>query len=437
MTGASRPPTVVAATKAIGLLPKGDAMFRTSNWLVPLFLVLGAARASAGAGNDDCASAQWIAPGSVSSSCYDWCDPPLGCTTDLDWYRITVPAGSELIAQLRDVTFAGTPGTPYLIARDGGGACPGALMTSNGFLLDGDSGFVWLNTTGAPRDVLLLVYVWTQSEWTSTTMSYRLATTVTATPCLVHADDALAPNHGPSDARATTDVVHQNLFVRYARPDAFRVLVPALGSFTATATFTSALGDVDLRTYDAPGGVVAAGTGDVETLTWTNPNDFARLVIFYAHVKLGDVGACNTYQLAVDVSSVHGTEYCPAAPNSRGIGANLTLNSPPSASAPSWTWWSYGTNPGSSILLFCGGMQAAVPFGDGVRCVGGTLHRLRTWAAGSAGHALMNLNAATLPPGVAFPSGSTWNFQTRYRDLNGPLGSGFNLSNGVSVTFTP
>jgi hypothetical protein len=57
-----------------------------------------------------------------------------------------------------------------------------------------------------------------------------------------------------------------------------------------------------------------------------------------------------------------------------------------------------------------------------------------------AGHALLG-------PGIAghaadhFPStgaidpGDTWRFQAWYRDPAGPCGTGFNLSNGLEVTF--
>ena len=34
-------------------------------------------------------------------------------------------------------------------------------------------------------------------------------------------------------------------------------------------------------------------------------------------------------------------------------------------------------------------------------------------------------------------AGETWNFQAWYRDPQGPCGGFFNLSNAVSVTFTP
>jgi hypothetical protein len=34
-------------------------------------------------------------------------------------------------------------------------------------------------------------------------------------------------------------------------------------------------------------------------------------------------------------------------------------------------------------------------------------------------------------------AGQTWNFQCLYRNVGGPCGSGFNLSNGLSVTFAP
>ena len=44
---------------------------------------------------------------------------------------------------------------------------------------------------------------------------------------------------------------------------------------------------------------------------------------------------------------------------------------------------------------------------------------------------------ANFPPAGQIGPGQTWYFQGWYRDPAGPCGSGFNLTNGIEVTFTP
>ena len=73
--------------------------------------------------------------------------------------------------------------------------------------------------------------------------------------------------------------------------------------------------------------------------------------------------------------------------------------------------------PGQFALFFTGPEEIQVPFGDGFRCVG----------AGSVG--LFRLGPPQLP-------GERRSFQLWYRDPAAG-GSGFNLSNGVTVTFCP
>jgi hypothetical protein len=93
--------------------------------------------------------------------------------------------------------------------------------------------------------------------------------------------------------------------------------------------------------------------------------------------------------------------------------------------------------PGAPALLFVG--TAAVngglgaPFGDGLRCVGGAVVRLGVRFADPIGFAEWG-------PGYAaqqgWAIGDTRYFQVWYRNLAGPCGNGFNLSNGLQVTFT-
>lgn len=77
-------------------------------------------------------------------------------------------------------------------------------------------------------------------------------------------------------------------------------------------------------------------------------------------------------------------------------------------------------------------------FGEGLRCVKGGVIRInpaiQTDAAGAAALAL----DLTQPPTSSgeITAGSTWNFQFWYRDPSGGP-EGFNLSDGLMVTFCP
>lgn len=89
-------------------------------------------------------------------------------------------------------------------------------------------------------------------------------------------------------------------------------------------------------------------------------------------------------------------------------------------------------------IIYMGTLQVGpIPFGDGLRCVGGNICRFPIQSSGAAG-------VMTEGPGIVFDSiglgcpinaGDTWNFQCWYRDPGGPCGNGFNFSNAVSVDF--
>ena len=95
--------------------------------------------------------------------------------------------------------------------------------------------------------------------------------------------------------------------------------------------------------------------------------------------------------------------------------------------------------PGAPGLFFQGTNQLAgglgVPFGDGLRCAGGTARRLQIRAAGADGstETTVSLVAAGSPQ-----PGQQLAYQWWYRDPSGsPCGSAFNLSSGVQVTWQP
>ena len=72
-------------------------------------------------------------------------------------------------------------------------------------------------------------------------------------------------------------------------------------------------------------------------------------------------------------------------------------------------------------------------FGDGHRCVGGTI--IRFWpptSSGPLGISTLGAGISTLAPILP---GDTWLFQNWYRDSSGPCGSGFNFTNAFAITF--
>ena len=78
--------------------------------------------------------------------------------------------------------------------------------------------------------------------------------------------------------------------------------------------------------------------------------------------------------------------------------------------------------------------QPAAVFGDGLRCVGGGVLRLEVRCS-SAGHSQTTISIAD-KGGVS--AGDLRRYQYWYRDTDStPCGSGFNLTNGYELTWTP
>lgn len=113
------------------------------------------------------------------------------------------------------------------------------------------------------------------------------------------------------------------------------------------------------------------------------------------------------------------------------IGALLDGNGQASISNDSLILQVRSAAPSVSGLFFSGTQRTAqLTFGDGLRCVGGTLKRLEVAPTNSSGDAETQSPLSTVG-GVT--AGSTLYYQYWYRDVNGPCGSGFNASGALSV----
>lgn len=94
-------------------------------------------------------------------------------------------------------------------------------------------------------------------------------------------------------------------------------------------------------------------------------------------------------------------------------------------------------------LMFMGpNLHAPLPLGDGLRCVGGGLRRWPIQNSGAGGSftygpGMDAFAQANYPAQFQFEAGASWHFQTWFRDVSGPCGNGSNLSNAMTVIFTP
>ena len=95
-----------------------------------------------------------------------------------------------------------------------------------------------------------------------------------------------------------------------------------------------------------------------------------------------------------------------------------------------------GCPPNSMGLMFFGLNAIQVPFGNGFRCVSGTVIRMTPIQVNSFGDAVQPIDLAHLPQGQQFVPGDLRRFQFWYRNPAGG-GAGFNLSDALSVTFCP
>lgn len=121
--------------------------------------------------------------------------------------------------------------------------------------------------------------------------------------------------------------------------------------------------------------------------------------------------------------------------NSSGLGASLAAGGSARVSRGDLRLFACGLVPEQPALLFAGrnaiGGGAGLPFGDGLRCVGGDVQRLGVLAADDAGRALYEPSLAG-----RFAPGELHRFQTWYRDpAVSPCGALFNTSSALALRF--
>lgn len=181
----------------------------------------------------------------------------------------------------------------------------------------------------------------------------------------------------------------------------------------------------------APGDFAGWSIADAEDVNADGVSD----VIIGSLREEGDRGAAHVYTGFCPPAPFN---YCIGAPNSAGPGASLGFIGSWSISAGHMQLVASGCPPNHHGLFYYGPNAIQIPFGNGFRCVGGTVFRLDPpVSTGTSGVAIKALDFTQPPlgsgPGAVSP-GTLVRMQFWYRDI--PAGmSGFNLSNGLEVVF--
>jgi hypothetical protein len=128
--------------------------------------------------------------------------------------------------------------------------------------------------------------------------------------------------------------------------------------------------------------------------------------------------------------------------NASGSGALLEGCGSTSVTVDDLVLTTSGMNPGSFALTFMGALTIPpANVGNGLLCLAGPYYRFPPYATGlgtgSVGPGLVAYTIGFNPVPGHITAGSSWNFQTYYRDIGGACGSSFNLSNALALTFTP
>jgi len=195
---------------------------------------------------------------------------------------------------------------------------------------------------------------------------------------------------------------------------------------------------VRAKDFDATGSIdIATEVNAVydDTVSATNiDNPHSIATDFHDHEEVGEAFCTGDSPLCPCNNLGNSGSGCA---NSIGVGASLEGTGTDGIANDDLVLEASQLRPNVPALLFAGtsvvnGGLGAV-FGDGLRCVTGSLVRLGIQFADPVGFAEWG-------PGhvgaLGVQAGDTRYFQVWYRNNAGPCGLGFNLTNGVQVTFT-
>ena len=399
--------------------------------------------------NDACGSAVALASGAHAAL--------FTSTGDEDYYLLSVPAGEILTV---DVSYVSGVSADVDLELFDDLACTNQVDFS--FSFGGTGQVSWANATGVAATVVMRV---APDATTGSCNNYDLNVVTAPDPCLNPlSDDSFEDNDDCSTAVSMSDGLYPGLFVSKADSDFYEVSVPDLGVLTVNLFFSTATADIDVYLYDNLVGcgdlasyLVNGFTGsDDESITWTNTTGSTQTYYVQVVVWASSTGECNNYDMEIIGSGGSfatpmcfgdgsGTA-CPCAnesvlgagegcKSSIGVGAILTANGSASFAADDISFTVTQARANQPSMLVQGSSLIAVPFKDGVLCMGNPTERVEVVFTDANGEGTTTTSIVT--NGNIPGPGATRYYQQWFRDPGGvsPCGNGSNFSNGLTVIY--
>ena len=337
-----------------------------------------------------------------------------------------------------------------------------ANQVDNGGSVTDNEQVSYVNTSGGPVTLTMTTRVWGSFECND----YEIVLTSVIDPCLSVIEDAFAPNQDCATAAVVTDGSYPGLATfKTTGEDFFSVDVPDGATLNVDVLFLTANGDIDCYLYDASTLGTTCGdksdfldngfTGsDNEDMTWTNLTGSTQT--YYIQVNLWDNAGnedCNNYDLVIDIAlPTMGTSMCAgdgsliACPcgnessdpesgclNSTTLGAKCTATGSNVVANDDAVFHLSQAPAGETAVLIQGTTQIAIPFKDGLLCMGTFTRRVEFVTLDGAGEASTVGSIAT--NANLFPGQTRW-YQWWHRDPAGSVcGNGSNTSNGLEITW--
>lgn len=341
----------------------------------------------------------------------------------VDHYRTTVSPGHEVRI---DVIFLHEDGDANY--RLWNSDCTTELASS--LSMTDDERIVWLNDTAGPVEVVSEIFL----EGAGT-VPYELRGQMVLVDCVT--EDDWEPNDScaaPYVFPNSGFVFGQNRTLQQGDDDYYEFSVPPFSQYDVILTYNPVNGPIGMELYDTGCTKLGQSFTGASFYQTTLDNLTAVPEVYVLRVFLEDTTTCQSYTLNLRASP--GVNFCTSGPNSTGLPATMFAFGSSSVSNNALQILA-GPAPFDAFgIFYYGPDEQNTPFGNGVRCVGGSIVRSPLLTAPGGTFTwfidMPSFDGTTNP----ITAGSIYNFQCWFRDTPAG-GSGFDLSDGMRFQFLP